>query len=270
MNSKKVFIAIFLVLFSIITALTFIVLWGKTPDYFTLATAEPSGDIKIDYVDLTQEQIYSIIIPKDTEVALAMQRGNLRASSIEKLLKTENLPGQFLADTTMKTFHFPVDYWRHGMSTDLPLVLLVRQKVMGWGRSKIEKINLSDTTYLVEQKLTDGEVGYVVRDAMPLLLQSIFADPAFSKDYTAIQIVNKTGQHQYYLHNFVKVLEVMGVKVAPISDGDKEAEIDCIAKSLDRDALERIASVFNCDTLYAEPSAFDVEIIVGERFYKRF
>lgn len=268
-NPPKVIIIAFLVLTAAIFSFAFLML-RNTQNYFTIASTDQSGDINVDYVDLTGGQIYSIKIPKDTEVSLALQRGSLRASSVEKLVATENLPGQFIADTVMKTFYFPVDYWRHGMSSDIPLVLMVRQKLMSLGRREKETINLADTTFLVEQKLMDGQDGYTVRDAMPLLLQSIFADPAFSKNYTAVQIVNKTGQYPYHLHDVIKILEVMGVKVAPISEGEKDEAIDCVATSLDKTALSRVASIFGCSTKYAEPASFDVEIVLGERFYKRF
>lgn len=256
------------VLFAILFFL-FRFIWERSPDYFTIASVDTAGDIKVEYIDTKGQQIYSVVVPKDTEVNLAMQRGVLRAHSIEKLLSSENLPGQFLSDTVMKTFHFPVDYWKSGMSSDLPFVLALKLKLMRIRGASIENIDLSNTSYLIPEKLTDGEDGYKVRETMPLLLQSIFADPAFSKDYTAVQIVNRTGEHQYYLHDFIKVLEVMGVKVAPIVEGEKEA-IDCVVKSLNTKALEKIAGIFNCEEIHTESSAFDLEIIVGEKFYERF
>lgn len=265
----KLMVSLFVLMAVLVSAAVLSVFNSKTFSYYSVAATQPNGGILVEYVDFTNDKIYEIKIPESVEVNLARQRGTLRANAIEKLVSSENLPGEFISDTIIKTFHFPIDYWKHGLSSDIPLSVRLKynlKKVTGINR---ETIDLRESNYLYAEKLIDGEPGYKVRDTMPLLLQSIFADPAFSGEYRALQLVNKTGEHQYYLHNLIELFNVMGVKVAPVLDKEK-ASLDCLAISNDEKILAKIGSVLNCDIKIGEPEAFDIELVVGEDFIKRF
>lgn len=241
----------------------------RTENYFTLAETLPSGDLVVTYIDLQNKESLNIIIPKDTEVNLARQRGILRASSIKKIIDSENIDRQIIADTVTKTFRFPVDYWKSGILTDMPFFLRMRLKLAELSGLSVIELQLDETSYLISTKLPDGEEGYRVRDTMPLSLQSVFADPSFAGERLAVNIVNKTGKGSYNLNTVIKVLDVLGMKVAPIQD-EEEEEMSCIVISQHESALKRVASVFNCESELKEPSAFDIEIIFGRDFYERF
>lgn len=242
---------------------------------FTVAVSS-SPDIHIWSVDLGSGSITKIIVPAETEVELAMERGTLRAHSVWKLVESESLPGQLLADTVMRTFHTPIDFWADESSfknilskkTDIPFFLKLRTILLSKRKSP-QEIKLDETSVLTRRKLTDGQEGYAVTGSLPVSLLSKFADSNISETQIAARIINETGEESYRLTDVVGVLEVLGAKVAPIAQGAQD-EIDCVVTSNQDEVLERVGMVFNCEQVKAAPEAFDVELVLGTKFLKRF
>lgn len=243
---------------------------------FSVAVAGGDGNIDVYVIDMSKGSIVSVQVPNETEVELGMNRGKLRAGSVWRLVKSENLPGQILADTTMRTFHFPVDYWAEESAlynalnpqTDMPFGLKMRLGLLL--RTKpITKINLSETSYLVRGTLTDGEIGWLVSESVPLALASLFTDYQISEGSTVINILNNTGEGQYRLEDVVSTLEILGGKVAPISQRGKLSGV-CRVSAKDENTRIRIASVFNCEIATEAPEAFDAELELGDQFLERF
>lgn len=237
----------------------------RGPDNFSIVYPEENGSIKLMLYDLANERSVKLDIPGDVEVNLAMGRGILRAKNVKRLIDSENLPGQLLADTIMKTLRLPVDYW----SGDVPLsakIAIIAHNLRG---SREDQISLENSPYLLKTKLIDGEEGYKVSGSLTLSLVSLFSDPSISKNQTAVRLVNRTGDNAYDLSHVVEVLEVLGAKpVPPLKEDPLDA--DCVVKANDAYTRARVASIFNCSEDPSPPEAFDIELILGSHFSKRF
>lgn len=247
-------------------------------DFVTLAVAKNAGDLEVAVFDFSKRTVIKIHIPAETSVNLAMHRGTLRAQSIWKLVESEGLPGQILADTVTKTFHFPVDHWADESATkslvagktDLPSPLRVRIFLMKIQRTEEESIDLSKTSYLSKGKLADGEEGYEVRGSLPLSLATLFADSRISEKQTAVSLINKTGKDQKELRDVVDVLGVLGAKVAPVVESEEDKDLSCEVSALNFEVAEKISSIFDCKLNPKTPEVFDIEITLGKKFYERF
>lgn len=267
-KSKLITLSILVIIITFF-ALVFAKTSALVPEVFTIAATKEDGNIEIRVVEIKKNKITKVVVPYDTEVSLAMRRGTLRAQSVVKLIDSEKLPGQFLADTVMRTFYLPVDYWQVYGDSDLPLFISLRLRIPKLRGFQEEVINLSETSFLTKTKLRDGEEGYEAQDKTPLFLASLFADSNFSTRQTAVGVVNATGEGEYVLSEVVKVFETLGAKVAPISSVE-EKDVSCVVSASDKKILERVAEVFNCDKDSAPPKAFDIELLLGSKFYNRF
>jgi hypothetical protein len=276
-NKRKaaVFSAVILFLLFIVVSVRLLVV--SVDNIFTVAIAKQNGDIELLLADFSSDDtITSVIIPSGVESSLAMQRGTLRAESIWKLKRSENLPGQILADSVMRTFYIPVDYWASegainnilALETDMPFVL--RARVMLFSRSKMDKIDLGETSYLTSVRLNDGDLGYRINGTLPLVVSSLAADPRISNKQTAISIINKTGEPAYSLRSIVSVIEVLGGKVAPIYQDEEIFGGICSVRAVETGMRKRVANIFNCEETNGIPESFDIELTVGSKFIERF
>jgi len=269
LTKVKITILSAIVALFVLLAGVFVKMAASTPEVFTIASTGDKGSIEIQVVELRKNKITKLLVSKDTEVELAMHRGTLRAQSVVKLIDTENLSGQLLADTVMRTFYLPIDYWEVHTETDLPLFVAIQLRILKLRGFQEEVIDLSETSFLGKTKLGDGDEGYKVTQAPPLFLVSLFADANFAERQTTVGLVNATGEGQQSLDEMIKVFETLGVKVAPISN-TQEKDVNCIVSSVNEKILDRVATVFNCDKSLEAPKAFDIEIILGREFYNRF
>jgi len=274
-EKRRIVIAILLTLIVGLVAL-FLKVISAGEDVFAVAVAKDNGDVEVLMADFTKPEVYSVRVPAGTEVNLAMQRGVLRASSIWRLIKSENLPGQLLADTIMRTFYIPVDYWADeeavsslfSGTSDMPFPLRVRL-LTAVKSSNVTFLDLSETTYFTKLKLADGESGFRVNGTLPLTVASIAADGRISGVQTAVLIKNRTGRPSYMLSPAVSVFEVLGGKVAPLLTGDEEG-IGCTVKAEKPQIRKRVATVFNCKEMPGTPDSFDIEVVFGKLFLDRF
>lgn len=271
---RRVFLAILLVLLVVIVVAAASA-FRRAPSVFSVVVATSSGDLELTHFDLGQGRAVVLTIPKDTEVQLAMKRGTLRARSVARLMELEGLPGQLLVDTVMKTLSLPVDYWAKGkkygtyFGGDVPFVVRLAVFVHALRGLREERISLGETSFLVKKRLVDGEDGYVVSGYLPLSILSLFADPAISGGKTTARLVNSMGEGKEEVAMVANILEVLGAKAAPPVNADKEG-LDCIVKANDKYKLARLSSVFDCEVSAQPPEAFDVELILGSRFWARF
>lgn len=262
---------VFLVPFAVILVL-FVIVWKEvfaTKLPFNVVVANSDGSMELEAFDFVGGTTVDIYIPSNVQVDLARQRGVLTTHAIWKLVETENLPGQFMADSIMRTFKFPVDYWvgANGKNNLPWSKRLQRDYYMKF--RPVTKIDLTDTNYLLESTLADGSDGYLVKNDIPLVLASVLADERISSGQTAVQLVNRTGANSYDLYPASGVLETLGAKVAPIASKAPE-NIDCIVYANDKAVLARIAGVLGCDEGKTPPKSLDIEIVFGKQFVNRF
>lgn len=264
---------LFVILLILVASVVFVI--GKVPAVFSVVIPTSNEDLELTHFDFKDGRAVVLTVPSDTEVNLAMRRGTLRARSVTRLIELEGLPGQILSDTVMKTLYLPVDYWakekKYGtyLGGDIPLTVRLAIFIQNLGGLRKENINLKDTSVLVNSRLKDGEDGYIVSGHLPLSLLSLFADPEISSGQTAVRLVNGMGEGEAALAPIAAILEVLGAKPVPPVNVDK-SDTDCIVRAKDKYKLARVASVFNCEVSTDLPEAFDVELVLGRRFFERF
>ena len=254
---------VFVFLLCILFLLIFIFI--RMPLYFSTAKIDRDGRIVVSVYNFYDLRIVKAVVPPETELKLAMQRGSLRAKGLPRLVETEKLPAQFVVDSLMKSFHLPIDYWEKDMPTLAKLAVLLNS-LRG---VREENVNLEDSQVLKKKVLADGEDGYIISGSMPISLLGLFSDPKMSSGQMAVRIVNQTGKDNNWLNDIFTILEVLGVKSVP-PRLDEKSDIDCIVRTSNKYILSRLTSIFNCELDSSPPEVFDIELIIGEKFFKRF
>lgn len=239
--------------------------------------------------DPQYEEVVRIHIPEHTEVDVASGLGVWKIETLWQLGKQQGVGGKLLADTMTKYFRFPTAEWADtsalglasgDMSNYYKAIFGIYSSNLSLGdrialswfsfnvpNSKHIDIDLSDTSYLTEQKLSDGSDGYVKVEPAPAKIMSLFADPDLAKSSHAISIQDATGQSKV-AKNVGQVVEVLGAKVASISDQEEE-DVDCTVKGRNEELITKVMALFQCKKGEGTTN-FDVEILLGSQFAKRF
>ncbi len=239
--------------------------------------------------DPQYDELIKVIIPKHTEVDVARELGIWKIETLWELGKQEHMNGQLLADSITKHFRFPIAAWSDENALGLyegnihklykaafgmyNTNLTVGDRVaMAWFSFNIpnarrSEINLYETGYLKKAILSDGSEGYTKVEPAPQTVLALFAESDIAKSSFAVGITDATGESSV-AKNVGQVIQVLGAKVAAV-DKKEEADMDCIVKGRNELLSNRIAQLFNCQK---EPgtTGFDVEIILGSEFAKRF
>lgn len=239
--------------------------------------------------DPQYNEVITVSIPKHTQIDAAKQLGVWKIETLWELGKQEHVNGQLLADSITKYFRFPVAAWADknalGLSEgsmyklykaafgiyDTNLTLGDRV-AMAWFSFKVSnarrsEIELSETGYLKKSILSDGSEGYIKVEPPPQKILALFADSDIAKSSFAVGITDRTGQGQV-AKNVGQVVQVLGAKVAAV-DWKEEEDFDCVVKGRNEVLRDRIAQLFNCKR-EDENTGFDVEILLGTEFAKRF
>ena len=128
-------------------------------------------------------------------------------------------------------------------------------------------INLSQTSYLKEGELFDGEVGHLVTGTYPSELMSIFSDEEISKLSLRVAITDYSG-NPTVANSLGEVIEILGAKVASIkNESGNSSDCEVGGNNL---LAEKIVVLFSCRKTDGGGSVFDVDLKIGENFAKRF
>ena len=224
-----------------------------------------SGDVQVETLDPVNGNIFMLTIPADVLVDAANQLGTWKLGSITKLGVDKKLSSNFLKNTVIKSFNFPVED-----TTDLTLLDKIRIKLftMGVGSSDVSSLNLKDTNYLTRAKLVDGSLGWKIGNSMPTSIESYFNEN-FSSDNLAVIVNNATGESGE--GNMVAaVVGVLGGNVASVQNLEPK-DYNCVVTGNNKDFVSKVAKLFSCKVVLAAPSNnFDVEIELGSLFKDRF
>lgn len=133
-----------------------------------------------------------------------------------------------------------------------------------------ETINLSDTSYLSEGKLSDGMTGYQVTDRLPVRLAAIMSAPGVGNRVVRVGINNAGGEEfSSEVHSLVTTLEVIGTKVLSVKNVEV-SDSDCVIQGDAKDSLVvYLSDVFGCKT-QSSTGNFDIEMNLGKKFMERF
>ena len=191
----------------------------------SIAVVNQDGSVDVMVVNPIAETITTITIPGNTEVVAARQLGTWRIKSIWKLGEQEKLSGQLLVETITKTFNFPTEAWTDGRKTNLTVLDKVRLEFFTRAVKAASKnnINLGQTGALVQTKLVDGEVGYKLTGKTPPSILAIFGETNISQEGFLVTIEDATGVAGV-ARQVGKIIEVLGAKVAVISESKEDVE----------------------------------------------
>jgi hypothetical protein len=236
-------------------------------DKLSIVSQGSDGNVSVKIFDPSLGEVTTLVIPGDTEVSVSRNLGTLRIKNVWQLGINEMVGGKLLAETVTKNFLFPTFLFQGpGGETNIPL----GDNVLLWIFEKRTKnlqrteINLGEAQYLKRQRLSDGDLGYVLVGEISERLTVYFSDPDFSAKSPGVYIKDNTGTYGIS-ENVGQVIEVMGGKVVTIEKGEG-SDIDCFVSG---NLAKKVARVFNCK-IQKDPGKFDLEITLGREFAKRF
>jgi hypothetical protein len=234
--------------------------------------------VTISTFDRERGTISNLTIPESTQVSVSRQLGSWPAESVWRLGQNEGLNGTLLAETILKNFKIPVVAWADGnylkfawSKTNLGVGDRLRLAIFSWGVAPSRKTNIDLGTFgiLKKTRLVGGEEGFLVNDNIPESLYYLFADPKINSANLRIEVQNKA-INRNGAEVVTGVLEVLGGKVAAISNKESK-EFLCEVSGRDKQIVSKIASIFGCETTTFDKSEnFDLTIIIGEEFAKRY
>lgn len=259
-------------------------------DKFEFTFRKEDESIGVTILDPKLNDMTTITIPGDTEVEVSRNYGTLRIKNVWQLGINEKLSGQLLAETVTQSFLFPVFLWSDSdieglvtrsriinlmkfvlfpKKTNIPLGdrLSISLFILRRGVSDRQEIDLGKSQFLRKVKLSDGETGYRSIGAMDRLTV-YFSDENFVSKGLKIYIIDATGEGST-AKLMGQILEVLGGKVVSIDKKTKDENIDCQIKAKDKAVALKVGNIFHCDLEKSAPE-FDLEIIIGEKFAKRF
>jgi len=288
----KVFLPIILIIGLLIIIRSDTKYWNAQ-DKFILAYRLESGEVAVSVLDPKLDELTTLLVPGDTEVDVARNYGELRIKNVWQLGINEGAGGSLLAETVSQNFLFPVFLWSDSDAKSLadgslPGILhfivfpkstnialgdrfsagLFALRVNNSGRGLID---LGKNQFLLKQKLTDGQSGFVLGGPISPRLTVYFSDNYISdansggnlkvviKDTTGVPgVADKVGQ----------IVEVMGGKVVSVEKKNSDSS-DCLVLGTDHRVVKKIADLFSCKT-GGSRGEMDLEIDLGASFARRF
>jgi hypothetical protein len=287
---KKIFLFILFFLSVILILLYF--LPSKFWDGKNRLVVVRSGESKI-FVDIFNpevDQLISISIPANTEVQAGYGLGEWKLGSIPELGKIEKIGPRLLKDTISKSFKFPVDAWVNAdaeglvsgrltsklkflfnsTSTNLTFMDRLKLVVFTAGAKSRTEFALEDSGYLKKAKLLTGEDGFIIEKNLPLKIAKYFSLPLFEEQNLRIRITDATGG-TYKVSEMSQLIDVLGSKVLSINTEDQQKDLDCKLRGKNKIAIKKLENIFGCSFQNKSIDGnFDIEIIIGEGFAKRF
>ncbi len=255
-----VLLAAFTVLFFILSPKS----WSGKEKFSTVNETD-SGDILVQILDPFNSSVTEITIPASTEVTAANQLGTWKLGSIMKLGIDKNLSSDFLKNTVIKSFNFPID-----SSQNLSLLdnLRIKFYLFTIGNTAKLSVNLKDTNYISRKQLTDGSIGYEITGNIPPKVESYFTENFLNIDQNIV-INNQTGSVSAGIMAG-KALQVLGTNVASIKNLDKK-DFDCKVIGNENILVQKIAKILGCEFNLSKPANnFDIEVDLGIKFKNKF
>lgn len=253
------------------------------PKYSVVYSSE--GAITVVVYDFDKQEVTKISVPADTYISSAYGFGDWRMGSLLKLGKQEGYDGELLRLSLVKSLHFPVDAWVEGelpssnifqlsrvigqnsslnLRQRMQLALFVfRTPAQNWFN-----IDLSHTSFISEEKLPDGDNGFLVSRQIPPQLGTIFTIPTDDK-IVRIGIYDRTDKKGTTIRDLTEGIHILGGDWAIIEQSAEDTE--CVVKGNNPLIVNRISTVFVCEVNTSPVEGnFDVEMIVGNKFKERF
>lgn len=240
--------------------------------------------------DLAGGQITTLSIPGTAVVDVYYQLGKYRVDKLWELGYREGYEGELLMRSIIKTLKIPVLYWADSQGLELasrnPLMLLktvislnktnltklelARLAVfsIGVGGADRKFVDLGDSQYFSREELIGGETGYVVsqlKQTGGLIYH--FADE--SSENPEIMLVAGSVGNKSVMGVISEVYATLGVRVTNLSYEDNDI-VGCVIKGRNRQRLDFLALLFECESRLADVGNYDYEMEVGDGFINQF
>ncbi len=287
---KIILIPVFLVVFIIVLFYIFSPKVWDGKSKFVVSVQSSSHDVQVLILDPANSLITTLFIPSQTEVQAANQLGTWKIGSITKLGHDKKLGEDFLKNSIIKSFSFPIDFNVDESFLDLVSGNLPKEFkaifVGGFSEvSAIDKIrialfslqisnasrfnvDLSKTNELERVRLDDGSLGFKVAGNIPTNIESYFV--AYDNAHMLNLLINNATSMNQYASITSKVVEILGANVASIQY-QSPSDFDCKVTGLSKDIVLKIARVFSCEVNLVKPvNNFDIQIDIGKKFKDRF
>lgn len=255
-----------------------------------VAIPQENKDVTIAVFDPASHSIMHFMLPATTQVIASRNLGTWKLGSIWELGLQEKVGGQLLTETILKTFQIPVDVWMPpdslgflssnvrniikagiGSATNMTLKDRINVVLFSLRLNPSDKyqIDLIETGYLYEALLTDGEEGFARRKELPAKIASYVSDPHMALKQPRMAIRDASGPTSA-ASDVSHAVEALGGKVLSIED-EQTSDVDCVIYARDTLSVIRLASLLSCHvTKSTSESNFDVEILIGRAFAKRY
>jgi hypothetical protein len=292
-NKRPVF-KLGMVLFVLLLSVIFFRISGKVwknDRKTSLVINQEEGDVLVAIFDPYLKEITTISIPAETQVEVAQQKGKWRLKSVWKLSENEGLKGELLAETITKYFKFPVIAWADESAVavvDMKLLEIIKflfspieTNLSFFDRLKLTifslnvdntnrvYIDLSKTNYIKSKILVDGNQGFVKSGTIPSNIAIIFQDPEISDNSVKV-IIKDASKRIGFAEEIGELVEALGAKVIAVKKEDKPG-IDCEVSSLNKKYREVFSQALYCKNISSTTERdADVEILIGENYFKRY
>lgn len=253
---------------------------GESKVSFVFQTTD--GNVSVTILDPKLNEETTLIIPGDTQVDVARGYGTIRLKNVWQLGVNEGLEGGLLPQTLTKNFLFPTNLWSDTSidnvwkfvfstkKTNIPFGDRLMAGFFVMRLSGIEKteIDLVKSQFLHKKILVDGQSGYVISGPATTRLTVYFSDNKMADKNIKFSLVDLTGSYGI-ANNVGSILEVLGGKVVAVDKKSTDESLDCEVFGKNKYVVKKVGLLFSCKEISGE-SNFDVEMIMGSKFAKRF
>lgn len=256
-----------------------------------LAIPTKTGDVTVSIFDPQSHSIMYFSLPASMQVNASGNLGSWKLGSIWQLGIQEKKGGKLLTQTLLKSLHIPADAWASQeaiglLSKNIGNIARAGIKIKDTNLSFKDRINITlfslrlhpsdkyeinlvDSGYIYETRLLDGEEGYTHKKVLPSKILSYVSDPAIASGQLRVAISDSSGPSNA-AGQITEVVESLGGKVLSIED-EAETQSDCLIHTTKPDIADKIADLLGCNITNQKPTGnFDIEIVIGNSFVRRF
>lgn len=284
-------LGIFLLIFTLLSVFLYKIFNADLGDSYVVSIYTESGEGHLLVFGISEEKLTKFTLPSQTLMDVARQRGEWRMSSVWKLIESEDLPKTMYSDTIIKSLKVPVNAWssedilslyNFNLVNNLKFIFSANSNISFSDRIALtifstnvshkdrEEINLAETSYLYEAKLSDGDTGFARQTELSTRLRHYFVINTESNLIEKVEIINKSGMGNFSIDTMIKTLETVGLHILSIRD-EENSDINCEIESKEKtESVDNIIKVFGCNFKKNDTGNFSMKVSVGKNFVKRF
>lgn len=251
-------------------------------------------------LDPQTENLVKFAIPKNTQINASYGYGDWLVGSLWGLGEQEKIGGGLLRESMQKSFGIPVDAWvdqngeRLFLSYPLGWVSAIWEVITSsnlktnltfFDRAKLifhlsqvktsdrRALDLENTGIIIQKKLSDGDLGYLVLTERAKVTLDILRDNKVFSEAKKVIIVNSTGKSGI-AGEVAQISSILGARVIGVQTGD-EVEGNCVLLgnqiSLKSLTAQRLKIIFGCEEIQENLTEIaDLEIMLKKGYLKNY